>query len=339
MTAGKDDTFTIKFLSPNSNPMVVTSDLPIKLARKCVEVVGSSIIDDGAAAASGAAGDRYHVEFGVDDEVSCLASGKEFSLMLANSGKLYFTGKSVAIGHKTACSPGRWNEVTVSKSGTSPVTISQFSVGHDGLHALLVSEDGTVYFTGTSKRGEDADHQSKPRRQPKPSKPKKMSRMEGQTVVTTACNSGTSCIVNKKGELFVFGKDSSHADLSTGQVTELSGQVVTAVAAGKAHIVALTLNNEVFTFGMNNKGQCGRDFPQCPGPAPADVDDGDDDHDADNENEIVSAGAELLCPPGKHKWKHDQCMVCAVCGECTGYGAGCVSASRPDRNPGTIQFV
>ena len=69
MTAGKDDTFTIKFLSPNSNPMVVTSDLPIKLARKCLEVVGSSIIDDGAATASGAAGDRYHVEFGVDDEV------------------------------------------------------------------------------------------------------------------------------------------------------------------------------------------------------------------------------------------------------------------------------
>ena len=48
----------------------------------------------------------------------------------------------------------------------------------------------------------------------------------------------------------------------------------------------------------------------------------------------MAAGAELLCPPGKHKWKHDQCMVCSVCGECTGYGAGCVSASRPDRNPG-----
>ena len=111
---------------------------------------------------------------------------------------------------------------------------------------------------------------------------------------------------------------------------------MTAVAAGKAHIVALTLNNEVFTFGMNNKGQCGRDFPQCPGPAPAECDDAEDDHDADNENEIVSAGAELLCPPGKHKWKHDQCMVCSVCGECTGYGAGCVSASRPDRNPGIL---
>ena len=46
--------------------------------------------------------------------------------------------------------------------------------------------------------------------------------------------------------------------------------------------------------------------------------------------------SEGICPAGKHKWKHDQCMVCAVCGECTGYGASCVSSGRPDRNPGTL---
>ena len=30
---------------------------------------------------------------------------------------------------------------------------------------------------------------------------------------------------------------------------------------GKSHIVALTKEGDIFTFGMNNKGQCGRDFP------------------------------------------------------------------------------
>ena len=35
---------------------------------------------------------------------------------------------------------------------------------------------------------------------------------------------------------------------------------MTQVALGKAHVVALTRDGEVFTFGMNNKGQCGRDF-------------------------------------------------------------------------------
>ena len=40
VTAGRDDTFTIKFFSPSTSPMVHTGELPIKLARKCVELVG-----------------------------------------------------------------------------------------------------------------------------------------------------------------------------------------------------------------------------------------------------------------------------------------------------------
>lgn len=35
--------------------------------------------------------------------------------------------------------------------------ISQVAVGHDGLHAIMVAEDGAVYFAGTSRRGEDGD--------------------------------------------------------------------------------------------------------------------------------------------------------------------------------------
>ena len=126
------------------------------------------------------------------------------------------------------------------------------------------------------------------------------------------------------------------------------------VAMGKAHVVALTKEGEVFTFGMNNKGQCGRDFPtagagaakgdfQLPTAssilasnvtameAPEDI---NSDHDLDTEHE--SSLSEVICPNGRHKWKHDQCMVCAVCGECTGYGSHCVSSGRPDRNPGML---
>lgn len=61
----------------------------------------------------------------------------------------------------------------------------QLSVGHDAGHALLLADDGTVYFAGTAKRGEDGD-QSKARRQPKPVKPKKFSRMEGLNVVNVS---------------------------------------------------------------------------------------------------------------------------------------------------------
>ena len=45
-----------------------------------------------------------------------------------------------------------------------------------------------------------------------------------------------------------------------GLVTELKDVVVTQVALGKAHAVVLTNKGHVYTHGINNKGQCGRDF-------------------------------------------------------------------------------
>ena len=54
------------------------------------------------------------------------------------------------------------------------------------------------------------------RRQVKAVKPKKMIRVDGKVIVTSACNSGTSVVVSREGEVFVFGKDTLHADNSTG---------------------------------------------------------------------------------------------------------------------------
>jgi len=41
---------------------------------------------------------------------------------------------------------------------------------------------------------------------------------------------------------------------------DLKDVVVSQVALGKAHAVALTNKGHVYTFGINNKGQCGRDL-------------------------------------------------------------------------------
>jgi E3 ubiquitin-protein ligase MYCBP2 len=46
----------------------------------------------------------------------------------------------------------------------------------------------------------------------------------------------------------------------SGLVTDLKDVHVTQVSLGKAHAVALTNKGHVYTFGINNKGQCGRDF-------------------------------------------------------------------------------
>lgn len=58
----------------------------------------------------------------------------------------------------------------------------------------------------------------KVRRQPKAVKPKKMVKVEGLTIINVACNNGTTALVTKDGELLMFGKDTTHADPSTGNL-------------------------------------------------------------------------------------------------------------------------
>lgn len=45
-----------------------------------------------------------------------------------------------------------------------------------------------------------------------------------------------------------------------GLVNDLKDVHVTQVALGKAHGVVVTNKGHLYTFGINNKGQCGRDF-------------------------------------------------------------------------------
>lgn len=68
--------------------------------------------------------------------------------------------------------------------------IVHVAIGHDGIHAILVNDDGTVYFAGTARRGEDGDT-SKNRRQPKAVKPKKLAKIDSHFIVHASCNNGT----------------------------------------------------------------------------------------------------------------------------------------------------
>uniref|UniRef100_A0A673N0T5 RCR-type E3 ubiquitin transferase n=1 Tax=Sinocyclocheilus rhinocerous TaxID=307959 RepID=A0A673N0T5_9TELE len=124
----------------------------------------------------------------------------------------------------------------------------------------------------------------------------------------------------------------------TGQVSDLKGHFVTQVAMGKAHTCVLTKSGEVWTFGVNNKGQCGRDTGAMSQAGKAfGVENMATAMDEDLEDELDEKEEKsMMCQPGMHKWKLDQCMVCTVCGDCTGYGASCVSSGRPDRVPGGI---
>ncbi|XP_043360572.1 E3 ubiquitin-protein ligase MYCBP2 isoform X22 [Dermochelys coriacea] len=324
IAASRDDGFVVRIFATSTEP-VLQQELQLKLARKCLHACGISLFD--------LEKDLHIISTGFDEESAVLGAGREFALMKTASGKIYYTGKYQSLGIKQGGpSAGKWVELPITKSPK----IIQFSVGHDGSHALLVAEDGSIFFTGSASKGEDGES-TKSRRQSKPYKPKKIIKMEGKIVVYTACNNGSSSVISKDGELYMFGKDAIYSD-STSLVTDLKGHFVTQVAMGKAHSCVLMKNGEVWTFGVNNKGQCGRDTgSMSQGGKGFVVENMATAMDEDLEEELDEKDEKsMMCPPGMHKWKLEQCMVCTVCGDCTGYGASCVSSGRPDRVPGGI---
>ncbi|XP_021272790.1 E3 ubiquitin-protein ligase MYCBP2 isoform X13 [Numida meleagris] len=324
IAASRDDGFVVRIFATSTEP-VLQQELQLKLARKCLHACGISLFD--------LEKDLHIISTGFDEESAVLGAGREFALMKTASGKIYYTGKYQSLGIKQGGpSAGKWVELPITKSPK----IIQFSVGHDGSHALLVADDGSIFFTGSASKGEDGES-TKSRRQSKPYKPKKIIKMEGKIVISTACNNGSSSVISKDGELYMFGKDAIYSD-STSLVTDLKGHFVTQVAMGKAHTCVLMKNGEVWTFGVNNKGQCGRDTGSTSqGGKGFGVENMATAMDEDLEEELDEKDEKsMMCPPGMHKWKLEQCMVCTVCGDCTGYGASCVSSGRPDRVPGGI---
>lgn len=255
-------------------------------------------------------------------ELQGIACGKEFGLVCATSGKVYYYGRSSSLGLKSV---GRTpitklTELIISKLSR----VIHVAIGHDGIHALLVTDDGTVYFTGTARRGEDGDI-SKNRRQPKAVKPRKMSKLDGHIVLQAACNNGTSAFVTKTGKLIMYGKDTVHCD-AQGFVSDFQNHHIQKVALGKAHCVALTAKGQVFTFGLNNKGQCGHVFAKSKDVAHS-------ISNADGKNGKVSGVVKAikydftnLCDYDDHNVTQGKCRVCVVCRECTGYNVSCVSS-------------
>ena len=88
---------------------------------------------------------------------------------------------------------------------------------------------------------------------------------------------------------------------------------ITYACLGKAHALALTENGEVFSFGMNNKGQCGRDGSHSRRESQVTCRDTGFSLEV---NDAECAGSKT-CVPAQHRWILDQCMICVQCNQCT----------------------
>ncbi|XP_058468268.1 E3 ubiquitin-protein ligase highwire isoform X2 [Malaya genurostris] len=321
-SSGSDNLLVKQLYSKNS----FAFDLSLKLARNGFHTLGYSIFEEEILSENQqkkiqSSNNNFIPSLPVEVDLVGISCGKEFGLVLGSNGKVFYFGKGNSLGLKAVGkNPSmKLNEIVIPK----PTSFTQVTVGHDGIHALLLNEDGTVYFAGTARRGEDGE-QSKNRRQLKAMKPKKVGKVDGYFITNVSCNNGTSAFVTKDGKLIIFGKDTNYCD-SSGIVTGLNEAHIVKVALGKAHCVTLDAKGQLYTFGLNNKGQCGRKFSK---------DRNEDTFDPKTKQQSFKP----MCPIDEHNIVDGKCRICFVCRECTGYNTACVSSKKiyvNERIPGT----
>lgn len=332
ISAVKDDNFVIKEIISSND---FSFDLTLNLAKRSFRTFGYAAFEEEIL--NNAQLQKIQTSYNCfipalpdDSEVSGIASGKEFGLVMTSNNKVYYYGKGASLGLKSLIkSPSlKLSELTISKVSK----IIQTSLGHDGLHTLLLSDDGSVFFAGTVRRGEDGEISK--RRLLKPTKPKRISRLDNHFVVHVSSNNGTSAFVTKTGKLVMFGKDTSFCD-SHGIVLHLQDQHIIKVALGKAHTVALNSKGQIFSFGVNNKGQCGRTFTS------KDRATNEEYFAIKAERQSTQASASLMCDIDDHEVVEDHCKICKICYECTGYNKLCAAATKiamKSRIPGSNCF-
>lgn len=312
--AMKDDNFVIKEIISQKDSF----DITLNLSKRIFQTYGYTLFEEEILNNSQL--QRIQSSFNSfvpalpdDSEICGIVSGKEFGLVMSSNNKIYYYGKGASLGLKSLIkSPSlKLTELAISKVSK----IVQTSLGHDGLHTLMLSDDGSVFFSGTARRGEDGEISK--RRLLKPNKPKRISRLDNQFIVHVSSNNGTSAFVTKTGKLIMYGKDTSFCD-SHGIVSQLQDQQIIKVALGKAHAIALSSKGQVFSFGVNNKGQCGRSFSNKDKSL-------NEDYFSDKTDKQFS---QELCDIDEHDIVEKHCKICKICYECSGYNKMCTAATK-----------
>jgi E3 ubiquitin-protein ligase MYCBP2 len=70
----------VRTVNPGANPLTFVSELPLKLARKCLTAFGMAAFDEESS--------LHNLNTGAEEETSTIVSGKEFSLIRTTTGKV-----------------------------------------------------------------------------------------------------------------------------------------------------------------------------------------------------------------------------------------------------------
>lgn len=126
-------------------------DLMLQLARKSFKTFGyatfeEELLNQQQIQKIQSSFNPFEMKLPTETEIGGIVCGKEFGLIRGTNGKVYYYGKSSALGLKSIGKTPSMKpiELIVAKSSN----IVHATIGHDGMHAILINEDGSVYFAG-----------------------------------------------------------------------------------------------------------------------------------------------------------------------------------------------
>ncbi|KAF8386302.1 rpm-1 [Pristionchus pacificus] len=217
-------------------------------------------------------------------QVSDLHVSRDIALLLARTGKVYYAGNANRLGLQDTGST--WMELVL------PETIVQISVGSETI--LFRSGSGHVWIAGYEEKK-------------KSGKLRRLHTVGRKKVISIAASSGCFMYVTENGKVYAMGKHPWRVNPDNGLVLGLEGVHIAAIALGKVHAVAVSRSGTLYTWGVNNLGQCGRKESPSLSSSPR----------------HASSLRAASCSPSEHLWIHDVASMCVQCGKCSSRGAAC----------------
>jgi alpha-tubulin suppressor-like RCC1 family protein len=198
------------------------------------------------------------------------AAGSSDSFAVTSSGQLYAFGENYygelgsATNNGTATPNPTPTQVPLpGESGT----VTQVAAGGD--HSLAVTSSGQLYAFGYNYYGQLGSTTDNLTETPIPTPTLVTLPGESGPVTQAAAGQSHSLVVTSSGQLYAFGYDAygqlgSHNNVPgqanpTPTLVGLPGEIgiVTQVAAGRYHSLALTSSGQLYAFGYNQNGQLG----------------------------------------------------------------------------------
>ena len=202
-------------------------------------------------------------------QVTAIATGDYHTLVLATDGRVYAWGDASngALGNG-ANQPTSYSPVAVDVSGVlAGKTIVAISAGER--FSLALDSDGKVYAWGRNNHGQVGNGMTTDAFSPLAVNVS--GALAGKVVTAISASSFHAMALTSDGQIFTWGwnlagqlgngssGDDSSLPVAVNTSGALAGKTVTRVSGGFLSSAAVTADGGVYTWGLNNFGQLGRD--------------------------------------------------------------------------------